>query len=479
MTSPLTLRALFLIEHLDLSAASGVPDAQWEAFQLRHLCDDSLFRIETKSRQIAWSWLTAAEALADAILDQRDSIFVSINQDEAKEKLRYAKTCLEALPPHVRPSLKRDNDLSLELANGARLISLPARPPRGKARCNVYLDEFAHTAKDRAIYTAALPVVSKGGRLRIGSSPLGASGMFWEVATEALRPYPDYMRVVTPWWHVRAFCTNVRGAKRHAPALMTEERVARFGTERLQRLYANMLPEDFQQEYEATVVDEATAWISWDDIRAAQHADLDCTALKATTHVQSLGDLAPILASLRGTPLYVGVDIGRTRNTTEIYAVSAEAGLHPLRLSISLDNIPFDDQAWVLRTCVTTATITKMLIDRNGLGMHLAETLSTAYPAKVEGVDFTNETKKAWATHAKMIMQQRKAALPADRDLAYQIHSIKRIVTPSKNMVFDTERNEKHHADKFWAWALALHAASHPHPFQSIVDYYTRYAHAD
>jgi hypothetical protein len=32
-------------------------------------------------------------------------------------------------------------------------------------------------------------------------------------------------------------------------------------------------------------------------------------------------------------------------------------------------------------------------------------------------------------------------------------------VTGSKNLVFDTERNEKHHADKFWAWALALATA--------------------
>ena len=55
-----------------------------------------------------------------------------------------------------------------------------------------------------------------------------------------------------------------------------------------------------------------------------------------------------------------------------------------------------------------------------------------------------------------MLVQQRKAILPADREIGYQIHSIKRLVSLSKNLVFDTTRNEKHHADKFWAWALAL-----------------------
>jgi len=53
--------------------------------------------------------------------------------------------------------------------------------------------------------------------------------------------------------------------------------------------------------------------------------------------------------------------------------------------------------------------------------------------------------------------------IPMDRDLAYQIHSIKKIVTAAKNNVFDTERNEKHHADKFWAWALALWASKTDH----------------
>ena len=61
-----------------------------------------------------------------------------------------------------------------------------------------------------------------------------------------------------------------------------------------------------------------------------------------------------------------------------------------------------------------------------------------------------------------MLFQQKKAPIPTDRDLAYQIHSIKKLITPSKNVVFDTDRNEKHHADKFWALALAHSAALEP-----------------
>ena len=175
-------RCQFLVDTVDLEQATGVVGARWEYFQLAHLNDDSTFRIEDKARQIAWSWLSAAEAVAEALLYQRDSVFVSINQEEAKEKIRYARTIFDALRPDIRQRVKllRDNELGIEFGNGARLNSLPARPPRGRARSNVYLDEFAHVARDRQIYTAALPIISKGGRLRIGSSPMGASGTFWK-----------------------------------------------------------------------------------------------------------------------------------------------------------------------------------------------------------------------------------------------------------------------------------------------------------
>ena len=173
-----SLRRLYLTANLDLEAASGVPGARWEPFQIAHLDDEGTFRIENKSRQIAWSWLIAAEALADAILTGRSSLFVSINMAEAQEKIRYARQVYESLNVE-RPRIVGESQTHIELENGARLLSLPSRPPRGKARYNVYLDEFAHLQQPRAVYTAALPIISMGGRLRIGSTPFGPHGMFW------------------------------------------------------------------------------------------------------------------------------------------------------------------------------------------------------------------------------------------------------------------------------------------------------------
>lgn len=461
-----TERAQFLVDNLNLPAASGIEDAVWEHFQLSHLNDDSIFRIDDKSRQIAWSFTAAAEAVADGILNKRDSIFSSINHEEAKEKIRYGKAIYENLEIGGLPKLIIDNQLELEFDTGVRLTSFPARPVRGRPKSNWYGDEFAHIQRDRAIYRGSLPIISKGGRIRIGSSPLGASGLFWEIFTEKLQKYPGYTRKTTPWWEVQAFCKNVREARKLAPQMATFERVEMFGKDRIKAIFANLPVEDFRQEYECEFVDETTAWITWQEIQDNQSEDLVC--LKADVRddqIEKCFEAIDVLADLIGEgkvepQLAVGGDIGRTRNASEFFAVGlGNTQNYPLRLMLTLTNCKFEAQEAVLRRLFTVLPIVGGEIDRNGLGMQLAENMAKEFPWKVREAQFTNESKRLWATDAKMLFQKRKVPIPVDRDLAYQIHSIKKIISPSKNLIFDTDRNEKHHADKFWALALALAAA--------------------
>lgn len=460
-----SLRRLFLVDNLDLDAATGVEGARWEAFQLRHLDDEGTFRIENKARQIAWSWLTAAEAVAVAMLSGESSMFVSINLDEATEKIRYARAVYDGLRVSGLPKITRDNRLALEFSNDSRLISLPAKPPRGRSRFNVYLDEFAHVRDARDIYTAALPVISKGGRLRIGSSPYGASGVFWEVFTEHGRRYPGYVRRSTPWWRVAAFCTNVRAASSEAPALSVAERVERYGNERIRQISDNMLIEDFSQEYDCQFVDETTAWIPWEEIRAIEepehvweHAAVSGAeiggAFEAIDRLRALIDRRVVEGAFTG-----GYDVGRKRDASELALVGlATTQSYPLRLAVTLDRTPYDEQADVLHYALSNLPIVKLQIDRNGIGGNLAENTEKRFPGKAVGVDFTNASKTLWATDTKMLVQQRKARLPVDREWARQIHSIKRQVSVNAT-TFDAERTERSHADKFWAWALALNGA--------------------
>ena len=69
---------------------------------------------------------------------------------------------------------------------------------RGK-KGDVLLDELAHMANDREVYTGSTALILRShGQLTGCSTPLGRRGIFWEIATEELRQYPHRTRQMVP-----------------------------------------------------------------------------------------------------------------------------------------------------------------------------------------------------------------------------------------------------------------------------------------
>jgi phage FluMu gp28-like protein len=328
----------------------------------------------------------------------------------------------------------------------------------------VYLDEFAHYARDREIYQSAVPVISKGGVIRIGSSPLGASGLFWEIFTQSMKPYPGYRRDAIPWWQVRALCKNVKKACRTAPGMLTDQRVHGFGSERLIQIYENMPLEDFQQEYECEWVDEAVAWIDWELIKRNQIEAQDGNQLYwlANGVDQAFEVIETVQrASWEGkieSVLVGAMDIGRLRDTSEITLLGkSTTNQVPFRCGITLDRVEFDEQAAVIDRLLERIPMTYFLMDQTGIGMQLSENAARKWPSKAIPFLFTNASKEMLAIEIKQRMQRAEVPLPAERDLMYQIHSVKKKITAAKNAVFDCDATEKHHADKFWSLAMAVY----------------------
>ena len=471
MTSPLiNPRLAFLIEHLDLPSATGIPDATWETFQLSFLNSDRLLDITTKSRQIGFSWIAAADSVAGSILvPNSPHVFVSINQDEAREKIRYARQIISSLDKSVRPtSFIIENQTELELANGSRMISGPCRPPRGKGRLAIYLDEFAHYPIAGEIYKAAIPVTTRGGRVRIGSSPLGAQGMFWEIFAEKFRAYPGFHRRFLPWWVARGLCNNTITAREEAPHMETYERVEKFGSKRLIEIFENMPLEDFQQEYECAWVDESESWITWAEIQRnqtrAQNENLKYKRL-TFTNTDDLLELRIALEELKDWQQHgkiepfigVGVDVGRKKNKTEIIGVghSPDHNLTPYRLGITLDRCEFAVQEHAIGMINDYLSVTSCRIDSTGLGMQLGENMVKKYPEICSEAHFTVPNKRIWATQLKLGFQREQTPIPLDKGLSYQIHSVKKTVTGSNVLTFTAANTKEHHADEFWALALS------------------------
>lgn len=419
-----------------------------EPYQLAFFQNRSRFRWVTKSRQVGYSFAFALEALARChIRDGYTAVFVSYNQADAVEKILIARQVFEEMPLAVQKRLVTDakTELAFE-SNGlgkrlSRIISVPSKPPRGK-KGDVYLDELAHYVNDRETYTGSTALVLRSnGQLTGCSTPLGRRGIFWEIASESLRRYPHHTRQLIPWWLCGFFCSDVRRAAQEAPAMATEERVARFGKSGLIEQFDSLPLDDFQQEFEAVFVDQTYSYFPYELI-------LPCTDDRVTVYDDPAAIPAP-----EGR-IVAGFDVGRTHDRSELVVFEECSGRFTCRLLRSYDGVPFAEQEADLRRLLNVLSVARLSIDRSGIGMNLAENLAKDFPQVVPEA-FTAESKERMATDFKILLQHRAVTLPRSRELVSQIHAIKRRVTAAGTVTFDAERNAKGHADQFWAVALA------------------------
>jgi phage FluMu gp28-like protein len=73
-------------------------------------------------------------------------------------------------------------------------------------------------------------------------------------------------------------------------------------------------------------------------------------------------------------------------------------------------------------------------------------------------VEFTVQSKDELARGVREGLEWGEFLLQNDGKFHRQIHSIKRIPTSGGAFRYDSERDDRGHADSFWAWALANYA---------------------
>jgi phage FluMu gp28-like protein len=122
---------------------------------------------------------------------------------------------------------------------------------------------------------------------------------------------------------------------------------------------------------------------------------------------------------------------------------------------IEMRNTPFQQQYDMVLKAYKELPIFRGRMDSGGIGYQLGEDLHKKLGDRLERVVFTPEEKEIMAIDVKRGLEQREFLLSNDKEFHRQIHSIKRISTGGKYFRYDAERNEKGHADSFWAWALA------------------------
>jgi len=191
-----------------LTQTKGEP-TKLEPYQINFLNDRSKFRLVAKSRQIGFSYIISGEGLHRVATSAGKKVnYVSINQKEASDKINYAKQFYYSIPD--KSGFKSPVYTSAEFEfslhdhpNTSYMISQPASAAVRGGEKDVYFDEFAFVRDARKLYDAAIPATTRGdGRLTVVSTPLGQSGLFFEMANDRAR-YPEYSVHIVPWWEYR------------------------------------------------------------------------------------------------------------------------------------------------------------------------------------------------------------------------------------------------------------------------------------
>ncbi len=399
--------------------------------------DDSRLKAGMFARQTGKTFTTTLEIAEDCQLADIEGrrtrwVILSRGERQAKEAMdegvkRHAQAMGSMIRAYEYDYVGDAVHKALEVTwpNGSRITALPANPDTARGfSANVFLDEFAFHADSRKIWTALFPVISAPGlKLRVVSTPNGKGNKFYEIMTDTS---PG-----SPW-------------SRHVVDIY---RAVRDGLPRDIELLKRGLkdPDGWAQEFELQWLDEASAWLSYDLINAVESDRAGDRDLYA-----------------RG-PCYIGNDIAARNDLWVAWVWERVGDVLWTREIKTLRRASFREQDAVLDGLVERYNPVRIAMDQTGMGEKPVEDAKRRYGAtRTEGVLFTADAKQHLANLAKQAFEDRKVRIPlGDEEVRADLHSLRKVTTPAGNPRFDVEGGDGH-ADRFWALALAIHAASTP-----------------
>jgi len=479
---------------------SSVPPVPLYPYQERWVRDASRFKIAVKATQIGYSFAAALEAVLDCLTHQTLWIVLSRGERQSLEFMQKVCNLTKALQiagSKLEMSFFENTSIAqheVKFPNGARIIGLPANPDTARGYTgNMILDEFAFHQQDREIWAAAFGRVSRGVgdkalKLRILSTPNGRRGKFYELAKELnLLHQPQRTQrnaekeqevgsLVSPL--ASSASSAVNSPARHS-SLVTRHSLFSGHWCDVHEAVKQGCPidvgtlrqaigdeETWQQEYECVFLSESATYIPLELILACQHEEAGLSlpgshgTLSVPWAVSGTNPRHEEHAVATKRELYFGYDVGRLRDLAVVAVVERVGDVLWTRALIEMPRAKFAEQEQALRDVIPLCV--RGAIDSTGLGMEMAERLAGEFPGQVEPVVFTLARKQDLAVRMKRSFEEKTIRIPDYRELRWDLQAIKRVVTSAGNIRFDAERTEQGHADRFWALALALHAAGQP-----------------
>jgi len=435
----------------DLSAISReyFTDYQW-----RWIRDESPMKLAEKSRRIGWTYATSYRRVTKALRQPGLDCWVSTRDlSTAKEFVRdCARWC--RLANVVATGLEGDQvevvgpgDITAQLIgfpNGSRIYVLTSNPDAlaGKGG-DVVLDEFALHKDATLLWQVAQPTASVWGyQLEVISTHRGKNTQFNKFCIDA----KARNKMGWSFYSVNIVqaceqglidrinkATAKRGIKPISQADFIQTQRDRCATE-----------EQWLQEFMCTPQDDMGSLLTYELITA-------CEAPWEELRQEKRGKSA--------LPRYMGMDIGR-RHDLSVIVVLEDAGPIALTREVKImEKTPYHVQQDILYAMIKAHEPRRVCIDSNGIGDMLAEEAQRKFGTyMVEPVKFTAPSKESMAMVMLRTFQDKAIRVPDDYDIREDLHKVEKQVTAAGNIRFVAPSDDDGHADRFWAFALALEA---------------------
>lgn len=421
-------------------------------YQLDWLNDNSQIKVWEKSRRIGATYVQAYEDVRDVVLGNVPAVwFSSADESAAKEYILYCAQWAKLfdkgakdLGEQILESDKAIKTFTVEFTNGKRINALSSNPKAFRSKGGkVVLDEFAFHNDSVALWKAAKPVITWGYPLRILSTHKGKQSLFYK--------FVESIKSGKLIWSLHS--TTIFDAVEQG---LVDKIYKRKTTKQERKDWLSEQEENsfdqttWLEEYCCTPVDEATAFLSYEQIFSIERDGI-------------LDDVTLCLSKGEQSNFYIGVDIGRKKDLTVIWIAEEVEKFLFTRKVIELERTPFKSQKEILFNYLSLPGFRRACIDATGLGMQLAEEAQDKFGRyRVEPITFTGKVKEELAYSLLRMVEDRQVFIPPDKNIREDLHSVRKITTASNNIRFDVQQSDvSGHADRFWSLALCCYAAKH------------------
>jgi len=430
-------------------------DAMFLNYQERWIKDLSQLKLMEKSRQIGMSWSSAyslvrrkslAGAMLDAWISSRDEIQARLFLDDCKAFAKILNIAAIDMGSELLAD-KTTTNYVLAMASGLKLNSMSSNPDaQAGKRGDRLLDEFALHKDPRKLYSIAYPGITWGGQMEIVSTHRGTDNYFNELVREIKEkgnPKGFSLHTVT----LQNALDQGFLYKLQSKLPPNDPRQEMDEAEYFDFIRAACADEEtFQQEYMCVPVDGNSVFLTWDLITGSEYDPGEKWEYSSPDDIPASAEV------------FAGLDIGRHHDLTVLWINIREAKRHMTRKIIELKKMKFSEQEAVVYPWIARARRT--CIDATGLGEQFAERAQDKFGSyRVEPVKFTPAVKESLAYPLRNSMEDRNFKIPFIPELRQDFRGIKKETTSAGNIRFAGDRGDNGHSDRFWAAALAIHAA--------------------